>query len=320
VAPAEVSSKHLRAVLNALPRGRAGGPSGWTYEHVKAAADTSQATFEAILRLVNAMVAGRLPHLYTLLDSNLVAVQKPGGRGVRPLAIGKAWVRIATQCALAVCPDANASLAQLQLGVGVRGGTEAAGHALHAALAADPTLVLVRIDYENAFNTVSRTAVMKAVTERAPQLLAFVKWVYNQPSRLWAIGLEEGAPAIRSMTGVRQGDPMGPLLFALALQPALEESLAAVTDAHLVAIHDDVTLVATAEKVAALYAALESRKAPLGLRTNPSKCAVYSPTPTAAAEVAKKLGLPHSSEGIVVAGSPIGSRGFVEAFGKEAAA
>jgi hypothetical protein len=95
--------------------------------------------------------------------------------------------------------------------------------------------------------------------------------------------------------------------------------LAAVTDAHLVAIHDDVTLVAAAEKVAALYAALESRKAPLGLRINPSKCAVYSPTPTTAAEVAKKLGLPHASEGIVVTGSPIGSRGFVEAFDKVAA-
>jgi hypothetical protein len=87
-----------------------------------------------------------------------------------------------------------------------------------------------------------------------------------------------------------------------------------------VAIHDDVMLVATAEKVAALYAALDSRKAPLGLCINPSKCAVYSPTPTAAAEVAKKLGLPHASEGIVVAGSPIGSRGFMEAFGKGAAA
>jgi hypothetical protein len=113
---------------------------------------------------------------------------------------------------------------------------------------------------------------------------------------------------------------MGPLLFALTLQPALEESLAAVPEAHLVASHDDVMLVATLEKVAALYAALESRKAPLGLSINPSKCAVCSPSPTAAAEVAKKLGLPHASEGIVVAGSPIGSRGFVEAFGKEAAA
>jgi hypothetical protein len=155
------------------------------------------------------MVAGRLPHLYALLDFNLVAVQKPVGRGVWPLAIVEAWVQIAMQCGLAVCPDVNASLAPLQLGVGVRGCTEAAGHALHAALAGDPTLLLVRIYYENAFNTVSRTAVMKAVTERAPQLLAFVKWAYNQPSRLWAIGCKEGAPTIRSTAGVRQRRPHG---------------------------------------------------------------------------------------------------------------
>jgi hypothetical protein len=47
---------------------------------------------------------------------------------------------------------------------------------------------------------------------------------------------------------------------------------------------------------------------------------VHSPTPTAAAEVTNKLGLPHASEGIVVAGSPTGSHGFVEAFGNEGAA
>jgi hypothetical protein len=113
---------------------------------------------------------------------------------------------------------------------------------------------------------------------------------------------------------------MCPLLFELALQPALEGSLAAVLEAHLVAIHDDVTLVATAEKGAALCAALASRTAPLGLRANPSKCADSSSTPTAATEVTKKLGLLHETEGIAVTSSPIGSCGFVDAFGKEAAA
>jgi hypothetical protein len=208
----------------------------------------------------------------------------------------------------------------LQLGVGIRGGTEAAGHALRAAQASDPRLQLVRIDYQNAFNTVSRTAVLQAVADRTPELLPFVQWVYSCPSRLWVAGREEGAPPILSTTGVRQGDPMGPLLFALALQQPLEESIAEVPDLHLVAIHDDVTLVALPEKVATLFHELASRTAPFGLRIAPTKCAVYSPSPTTPAEVAKTLALPHAPEGIVVAGSQIGSRDFVEAFGRDKAA
>jgi hypothetical protein len=100
---------------------------------------------------------------------------------------------------------------------------------------------------------VPRTAVLQAVAARAPELLPFVQWVYSCPSRLWVAGREEGAPAILSTTGVRQSDPMNPLLFALALQQPLEESIAAVLNSHLVAIHDDVTLVALPEKVAALF-------------------------------------------------------------------
>jgi hypothetical protein len=112
---------------------------------VKAAADHGLPAFEAILRLVNAMVAGKLPHLDPFLDSNLIAVEKAGGKGVRPIAVGEVRVRIAALCAMAACPGASASLPPLQLGVGVRGGTKAAGHALRAAMASDPSLQLVRI-------------------------------------------------------------------------------------------------------------------------------------------------------------------------------
>jgi hypothetical protein len=74
-----------------------------------------------------------------------------------------------------------------------------------------------------------------------------------------------------------------PLLFALTLQTPLEEATAAVLDAHLVAIHDDVTLVGRPSRVEALYRALETRTNLPGLSVRPSKCAVYSPSATDAA-------------------------------------
>jgi hypothetical protein len=71
-----------------------------TYEHVKAAANSSDAAFDAIRRLLNVMLSGKLPHLPELLDATLVAFDMPSG-GVRPIAIGEVWYRLASLCGLA---------------------------------------------------------------------------------------------------------------------------------------------------------------------------------------------------------------------------
>eukprot|EP00973_Karenia_brevis_P084055 11662893-Karenia_brevis.AAC.1 len=51
-----------------------------------------------------------------------------------------------------------------------------------------------------------------------PGMAAWVDFCYSSPSRLVF-----GSHTISSESGVQQGDPLGPLLFALALQPALRE-------------------------------------------------------------------------------------------------
>ena len=51
-----------------------------------------------------------------------------------------------------------------------------------------------------------------------PALACWADWCYGAPSLL----LLGDGPPLRSETGVQQGGPLGPLLFALALQPALQ--------------------------------------------------------------------------------------------------
>jgi hypothetical protein len=143
----------------------------------------------AAIRMVNAIVRGDLPHLPELLDSTLIGLEKPGSNGgVRPIAIGEAWLRLAGLCAMGACPGVGPALAPLQLGVGVRGGSQCMGHAIRAGIAEDPSRVTVQLDWRNAFNTVSRDAMLKAVAQRAPALLPFAAWMYKQPGRLWVAG------------------------------------------------------------------------------------------------------------------------------------
>jgi hypothetical protein len=58
------------------------------------------------------------------------------------------------------------------------------GHALRSALDINPESVLVQIDFKNAFNSVSRAALIGAVAQLHPQLLPLVRWLYGQHSNL----------------------------------------------------------------------------------------------------------------------------------------
>jgi hypothetical protein len=145
--PAQITSGILVKVLDKVPRGSAAGPSGWTYEHVKAAMKASLEAENAMLELMSALVQGKLPHVPALLYSTLLPISKPCG-GIQPIAIGEVWYRLAGLCALSTCKDVGHSLAPLQLADGVQlaGGAQIVGHTLAAGIASEPDCVKIQLD------------------------------------------------------------------------------------------------------------------------------------------------------------------------------
>jgi hypothetical protein len=210
VVPLQISRASLRTVIASLPKGSAPGPSGWTFEHIQAVAQGSAQGMDAVLALVNSMLAGELPDWPDLKSSRLVPLDKGGGK-VRPIAVGEVWDHLAAKCAMAECSAVCRQLAPLQLGVGTPGGAQCVGLAVQAGLQAHPDKVTLQLDCKNAFNTVSREHMLAAVTQEAPQLLPLAQWLYCKPSALLVPNAPQEAPALQSCTGVRQGDPFGAL-------------------------------------------------------------------------------------------------------------
>ena len=165
--------------------------------------------------LLTLILEGRTPLVIhpTIFGANLIALTKKGG-GIRPIAVDCTLRRLASKCA---CIHAMESLLQFlsphQLGLGVPGGADVAVHATWIFLNTLPSdKALLKVNFSNAFNTIRRDKILEATEAHIPALLPFVHSVYSSPSTL----LWEG-DRIESSEGIQQGDPLGPMLFRIAI-------------------------------------------------------------------------------------------------------
>lgn len=134
----------------------------------------------------------------------------------------------------------------------------------------DDDSVLVKIDFSNAFNSLFRDRMLLSLYTILPELAAFCSLAYSEPSNL-----KYGAFSVLSQVGPQQGDPLGPLLFCLPLQPILAEMTSPLTLGFL----DDLTLGGNSQVVADDVVQLELKCRDLGLHLNHSKCEVISRSP-----------------------------------------
>ena len=77
---------------------------------------------------------------------------------------------------------------------------------------------MLKVDMSNAFNTVSRTSVLQGALQYCPCSYNFLRTAYRTQAPLFS-----GGRTLWSREGTHQGCPLGPLGFALALQPTLEK-------------------------------------------------------------------------------------------------
>ena len=287
-APLQATPQAVLAAITSFPHGSAGGPDGLRPQHLKDLLDgvrgnvgtvsgeggtsgsgpgpTANPLLEAITDLVNLLLSGEVPQFVraSLFGGSITALAKKGG-GVRPIAVGYTWRRLAGKVACRlVSARAAALLAPRQLGFGVTGGTEAAVHACRRYVENMPQgHVFVKIDFTNAFNTLRRDVILEAVERHLPELLPYASYSENSD-------LQFGDFSLQSQEGAQQGDPLGPLYFCLAVHDLLSSLQSPIVVGYL----DDMSMGGEAGKVAEDFTRLESGAAKLGLTLNRSKCEV----------------------------------------------
>ena len=89
--------------IRSFPSGSAGGPDGVRPQilvDLVSPGDASDELLPALTRFVNLLLAGECHPEVTpyLFGGNLLALAKPSG-GIRPIAVGYVWRRLAAKCA-----------------------------------------------------------------------------------------------------------------------------------------------------------------------------------------------------------------------------
>ena len=303
-------TEEVRRAVGRAPRRSCPGVSGARSDHLDqiARAPGGDEFVSGLAAAVDVVLAGEADG--ALRDCRLVPVVKTGAPGPgapgfkpRPIGVGETIATVAKRLASKILrakavPIFGATGQHLETPDGCP------LIARRIAAAHDAGYWVVALDISNAFNSVTRKAVVETTNEVCPEASGFVHWTLAQPSSMW---LTPEVP-IEASRGVVQGCPLAPTLFALTLTRALK---AAATDAESQAplaierlpdgvppnlgrtaatpacvyqawFADDGHVAASSPQAALTYVrAAQRRLADIGLQLNTDKCRVLPPkTPT----------------------------------------
>jgi hypothetical protein len=256
----ELVTKELRS----FPRDTACGSDGLRANHVKEMYNklkgARRADFaNALTKLVNLGLEGRLPASFSQYFNSapLIPIAKKYN-GIRPIAVGSTLRRLVSKCASKeFMGEASDYLQPSQLGVGAKDGCVAILHACRLLLGKykdNPNLVMLKVDFKNAFNLVSREKMFEQVRRQCPSIARWVEYCYADQPFLFA-----GKEILKSSMGVQQGDPLGPVLFSLTLMPMIKKIAEKCPNLKLNAWYlDDGTIIGSPEDCAEILSLFQT--------------------------------------------------------------
>lgn len=128
------------------------------------------------------------------------------------------------------------------------------------------------VDFTNAFNLVDWTTLIKEVRAKYPSIARWVEFCYAQPARLYY-----NDSILASAQGVQQGEPLGPLLFALVLHPLVRKIATHCSlDMHAWYLDDD-TIIGDTIEVSKALKIIQQEGASRGLHLNIRKTEIFWP-------------------------------------------
>ena len=315
--------------LKGFPRGTAPGGSGGRAQHWLDAleilpADARKRILGPLASLCTQLANGRAPGdvAQWMAGAPVFPLKKKGGGGIRPIAVGEVLRRLVGRL-LVNKPEIKEKTAELfekvgQLGVGVKGGAEIAVQLMRTWLEKKNRKGwgVLKIDFENAYNSLDRSAIEQVLREEFPELVSWFRYCYGVPAVLSCQG--KRLP-FDSRTGIQQGDPLGPLFFACGILLLCRRTMTELKDTLALWYLDDGSMAGPGEELVKAWDLIQEESRKIGLRVNARKCEIWTAEGT---DVEWLKSFPEEvvrvpDQGFELLGAPIGSSSFCREFAEK---
>ena len=267
--------------LSKLPKLSGTGLLFMRNEHLAllASADEYRPALDELLRQ---LAEGTAPsEVITFLRGGRLFPLPKDGADFRPLTLANVLRRCSLQTFVrghkAECRDA---CGPLQHGVSCPSGVDQVHKKLLIASAANPTSLVVGLDFQRAFQGIRRQALMDAVSRHAPWAWYTAAAWYDGQAQHVLRDMHGQQHLVTACRGVDQGCPLGAFLFALTMRDPAEASLAFArsldANAHLLFYLDDGYLVIQADHLEAVLDHMEQLFRSVGMEFNRSKLKIWA--------------------------------------------
>ena len=162
---------------------------------------------------------------------------------------------------------------------------------------------------KNAFNSVSQSHLLNQVLTTFPDIYTHAALVYSDINTL--IYLQRSHPVILSSQGVHQGDPLGPALFSIAMQPILEDLQSHNKEVTILAYLDGVYLLGSPDQVFHVFERLRSAFSNVNLMIKEKKCEIYCFSSPLLNTIFQSTSITATSQECRILGTPIGSSLYI---------
>ncbi|KAL0208470.1 hypothetical protein P9112_011057 [Eukaryota sp. TZLM1-RC] len=267
-----ITAIEVLKAIQKLPKGKAAGPSGISFDLLKIACSSAPEIADDLAHYFQQLIVLKINPPFELLAGRLIALVKPGNGikpdGIRPIAVGESLSRLLASIVFDRVKDkASTFLNPHQFGIKTIDGASVAAIASDTFFNAEENNFIFNLDFKNAFNSVKREAIFEVIKSDFPELSSFFYHFYGKESDLIFNSF-----GLKSSSGVKQGDPLGPLLFCLAIHKTLNIIKQKYPSIKIVAYMDDISLIGSFDLLELVAQEIADSYENIGLHLNASKC------------------------------------------------